>query len=126
MKLKAVSGQVFYVQDALKTADFYEKIGFIVTKRDAAQASVRLNWFWMDFHTASTEDKPEFKADASAEQKGAGSYTYVSVDNVDEVYRHILDQGLEPSSEPRDWPWGNREFALRDPDGYKLVFFQKN
>lgn len=33
--------------------------------------------------------------------------------------------GMKPSSEPRDWPWGRREFVLRDPDGYKLVFFKK-
>ena len=29
------------------------------------------------------------------------------------------------SSEPEVRPTGNREFVLRDPDGYKLVFFQK-
>jgi len=21
------------------------------------------------------------------------------------------------------WPWGKREFVVKDPDGYKLVFF---
>lgn len=26
---------------------------------------------------------------------------------------------------PRDWPWGNREFVLKDPDGYKLVFWHE-
>jgi catechol 2,3-dioxygenase-like lactoylglutathione lyase family enzyme len=29
------------------------------------------------------------------------------------------------TGEPQLRPSGNREFVLRDPDGYKLVFFQK-
>jgi hypothetical protein len=32
---------------------------------------------------------------------------------------------LEPEGEPELRVSGNREFVLRDPDGYKLVFFQK-
>jgi hypothetical protein len=32
---------------------------------------------------------------------------------------------MKPLGEPEVRPSGNREFVLRDPDGYKLVFFQK-
>ena len=53
-------------------------------------------------------------------------FVYISVDDVDEFYRGLAQKGLKPSSEPRDWPWGNREFVIRDPDGYKLVFFKRN
>jgi catechol 2,3-dioxygenase-like lactoylglutathione lyase family enzyme len=31
-----------------------------------------------------------------------------------------------PATEPRDWEWGNREFIIKDPDGYKLCFSQKS
>jgi hypothetical protein len=31
----------------------------------------------------------------------------------------------QPAGEPEVRPSGNREFVLRDPDGYKLVFIQK-
>jgi len=47
------------------------------------------------------------------------------VDDADASYQEVVAKGIKPSSEPRDWPWGNREFVVRDPDGYKLVFFQK-
>lgn len=50
---------------------------------------------------------------------------YLIVDDVDETYKELLEKGLKPSSEPRDWPWGNREFVIRDPDGYKLVFYRE-
>jgi hypothetical protein len=32
---------------------------------------------------------------------------------------------LKPEDVPKDIPQGRREFMLRDPDGYKLVFFTK-
>lgn len=79
----------------------------------------------MDFHAQDKEQKAAFKKEASAEHKGAGQFLYISVEDVDETYKELVDKGVTPSSEPRDWPWGNREFVVRDPDGYKIVFFKK-
>ncbi|HSX35755.1 MAG TPA: VOC family protein [Patescibacteria group bacterium] len=125
MKLVSVSGTVCYVKDTAKTAAFYDALGFQFSKREPDHVSIRLNWFWMDFHPQDKEDKPEFQKEANLEHKGGGMFLYIKVDNVDEFYQGVLDKGLKPSSEPHDWPWGNREFVLRDPDGYKLVFFNK-
>lgn len=123
MKMISVSGIVCYVKDTAKTAEFYEKLGFVFNKRQADHLSIRLNWFWMDFHPQDG-DKPEFQKETNLEHKGAGQFVYIKVDNVDEYYQALLDKGLEPASEPMDYPWGNREFLVRDPDGYKLIFFQ--
>ncbi len=125
MKMSSISGIVCYVNDTAKTAAFYETLGFIITKNAPAHLSIRLNWFWIDFHPQNEEDKPEFQKEANLENKGAGQFLYVKVENVDEFYAGAVEKGLKPSSEPKDWPWGNREFVIRDPDGYKLVFFQK-
>ncbi|HET9850032.1 MAG TPA: VOC family protein [Candidatus Saccharimonadales bacterium] len=121
-----MSGLVFYVKDIEKTAAFYDALGFRIDKREADHLSIRLNWFWMDFHPQDKEDKPDFQKEAVLEPKGTGLFIYVSVDDVDEFYKGLVAKGLEPSSEPKDWPWGNREFVIRDPDGYKLVIFKKN
>lgn len=126
MKIKSISGIVCYVKNPLKTADFYEALGFTIDKREAEHVSVRVNWFWIDFHPQDKEDKPEFQREASLENKGAGQFLYLKVDDVDATYQELVDKGLQPSSQPRDWPWGNREFVIRDPDGYKLVFFNKS
>lgn len=125
MKMKSVSGLVCYVKDIAQTAEFYEKLGFTFEKREPDHLSIRLNWFWMDFHPQDMEDKPDFQKEANLENKGAGLFIYISVENVDEFYQGAVEKGLKPSSEPRDWPWGNREFVIRDPDGYKLVFFKR-
>lgn len=125
MKVSSVSSLTLYVKDPLKTVDFYGNLGFIVSKRGARHSTVRLNWFKIDFIGQDSEEKEEFKAEATAEPKGSGIYISITVANVDECYQEIVAMGLKPPSEPRDWPWGNREFVLRDPDGYKLVFLQK-
>jgi len=125
MKMKSVAGIVHYVKDVNKTAKFYEALGFQFEKREPDHVSIRLNWFWMDFHSQDKEEKAEFKEEATMKKKGGGLYVYISVENVDEFYNGVLSKGLKPSSEPRDWPWGNREFVLRDPDGYKLVIFKR-
>lgn len=125
MRLRSVSGLVFYVKDIKKTAAFYEALGFRFDKNEPDHLSVRLNWFWMDFHPQDQENKPDFQKEAVLEPKGAGLFIYVSVDDVDEFYEGLIAKGLKPSSQPKDWPWGNREFVIRDPDGYKLVIFKK-
>ncbi|OGK12960.1 hypothetical protein A3A93_01520 [Candidatus Roizmanbacteria bacterium RIFCSPLOWO2_01_FULL_38_12] len=125
MKMKSVSGVVCYVKDTNKTAKFYEALGFTFEKREPDHVSIFLNRFWIDFHPQDKEDKPEFQKEANLDNKGAGLFLYISVDDVDAFYKGLLAKGLQPSSKPRDWPWGNREFVIRDPDGYKLVFFKR-
>jgi catechol 2,3-dioxygenase-like lactoylglutathione lyase family enzyme len=50
---------------------------------------------------------------------------YLRVENVDEFHTDLRAQGLKPPTEPRDWPSGNHEFAIRDPDGYDPVIFKR-
>lgn len=125
MRPKSVSGLVCYVKDVNKTAEFYEQLGFQFRLRESNRVMVNVNWFWIDFLESDNEDKPEFVKEATSSNKGSGMFLYVSVDDVDEAYKDVVSKGLKPSSEPRDWPWGNREFVIRDPDGYKIVIFKR-
>ena len=67
-------------------------------------------------------DEAEFNKDSLASVKGSGMYVYINVDDVDANYKEAKDLGIDPSSEPRDWEWGIREFVVKYPDGYKLCF----
>jgi uncharacterized glyoxalase superfamily protein PhnB len=121
-----VAGTVCYVKDTSSTAAFYKALDFKINRMEPDHLSVNVNGFWMDFHPEDQEDKPDFQREAVLEPKGAGLFLYIEVGEVDEFYRGLVEKGLQPSSEPKDWPWGNREFIIRDPDGYKLVFFTPN
>lgn len=125
MKLSSISGLTCYVKDLDATATFYEALGFRFGKRDERHMTAYVNWFWITFVAQDTEDKPEFMKEAHLGDRGSGIYMHLKVDDVDEAYAEVIKLGMKPSSEPRDWPTGSREFVLRDPDGYKIIFFSK-
>ncbi len=125
--LKSVSGLGLYVSDIKKTVAFYKKLGFNKVSKDEGSTKIYLNWFWVQFTENATSKNlgKEFQKEAFAKNRGAGLYINVSVSEIDAYYSSLLKKRLKPSSKPRNWPWGNREFVIRDPDGYKIVFFEK-
>jgi len=48
---------------------------------------------------------------------GKGVYLTVEVENVDEVYERLKEKGVQMEIEIRDEPWGDRHFAIKDPNG---------
>ena len=44
------------------------------------------------------------------------------VDDVDAMYRRLVDAGLKPDDPPADAPWHERYFHISDPDGHELSF----
>lgn len=120
--LKKLDVLVILVEDTLKTAKFYKELGFSIREETKNKVSLVLNNFYVDFHNEVTV---QINDEASKGPKGLGIYIYVNVDDIDEYYHSLLNKNLKPSSQPRDWPWGNREFVIRDPDGYKIVFYEE-
>lgn len=55
-------------------------------------------------------------------QKGEGIRLYcVTAQDLDQVADDIRSRGGELVQEPTDQPWGARDFALIDPDGFKIT-----
>ena len=59
--------------------------------------------------------------------KGEGVYLTIEVEKVDEVYKHLKERGVHIEIEIRDEPWGDRHFAIKDPNGIgiDIVTFTK-
>lgn len=97
-----------------KTLAFYEGLGFRVDKNDGRIAVVYVNWFSAEFHLVSDiDDGPK-----------DGPLVLVSVE-VEKFYAAALAAGYVPESELQKTVNGRREFSLRDPNGYLMVFFEK-
>lgn len=111
-----------WVQENGLSTKFYKKLGFDVMRSADDHSVVALNGFEITLVNMRDEDK--FARDSMSADKGRGVYVYLSVDNVDAKYKELIDSGFKPATEPKDWQWGNREFILKDPDGYKLCFWQ--
>lgn len=47
-----------------------------------------------------------------------GAWMSLWVDDVDETYRHCVEQGLDVTWPPTDMPWNVREMHVRHPDGH--------
>jgi catechol 2,3-dioxygenase-like lactoylglutathione lyase family enzyme len=125
VKLNSISGVSCFVKDLDTTAEFYESLGFRVGNRDPDRLTCYVNWFWITFIAQDGEVDADRRKDAKASNRGAGQYLYIKVDDLDGCCEEIVGRGLKPDGEPRKMPSGNREFVLRDPDGYKLAFFAK-
>ncbi len=56
-------------------------------------------------------------------KKGEGFRIYcMTTQDVDAIAKRIRAAGGVLDQEPRDQPWGMRDFSITDPDGFQLTF----
>lgn len=119
MKITSI---LLWVQENKLSEKFYKKLGFDVTHSTDSESVVSLDGF--DIQLVNMRDEDQFARDSMSGDKGRGMYIYVRVGDVDATYKKLVETGLSPHTKPKDWDWGNREFILKDPDDYKLCFWQ--
>ena len=100
-----------------ETRKFYtEVLGFGITFE---------NDFYLLMHTPDRSAELGFLLPNHPSQKkifqtpfeGQGVYLTIEVDDVDDMYLEIREQGIPIEVELRDEPWGDRHFAIVDPNG---------
>ena len=95
-------------------------------------------WFWITFesdwyilfHTPNHEDEIAFllpNLDSQApifrdQFNGKGLFLTIEVDNVDDFYTKIQDQNIDIAVPLKDEEWGDRHFAIIDPNGIGIDF----
>jgi len=106
---------LFVVQDVLRSVEHYRDV--------------------LGFHTGFTYGEPTFYAgverddlvihlQAASETKrqpGHGA-VYVFVTDVDALYQELQSRGARTLNEPKDYPYGMRDFNINDIDGNQLCF----
>lgn len=99
------------------TKEFYtEVLGFGVTFENA---------FYLLLHTPGhtaelsflLPDHPSQQALFQPAFGGQGVYLTIEVDDVDSLYAALKKKNIEIKIELRDEPWGDRHFAIQDPNG---------
>lgn len=105
-----------------ETKKFYtEKLNFGVTFE---------NEFYILMHTPKKEaqlsfllpNHPTQKPIFQAPFKGQGMYLTIEVNDVDGLYKELKQKGVAIEIEIRDEPWGDRHFAIVDPNGIGIDF----
>jgi catechol 2,3-dioxygenase-like lactoylglutathione lyase family enzyme len=83
------------------------------------------NEFYLLLHTPNHETEISFLLPNHPSQQpffhkpflGQGMYLTIEVDNVDSIYNELKKKGVPIKIEIRDEPWGDRHFAIQDPNG---------
>lgn len=117
--IKRLHSNLFLVSDIARTAEFYKKLGFNVQVSDDA-VRIKPGDFTFAF---IDEAKARARYGAQAGTKGAGIFSYVEVDDVDAHYAMATANGIAPETEPTSYPYGKREYTIKDLDGFKMVFY---
>ncbi len=100
-----------------ETKHFYtQKLGFGITFE---------NDFYVLLHTPNHSAEISFLLPNHPSQKpifqspflGEGVYLTIEVENVDEVYDKVKSMDVAIEIEIRNEPWGDRHFAIVDPNG---------
>ena len=111
--IESISAVTLAVTDMGRSVRFYEALGFerLYGGEEAAFTSYRVGGGYLNLGARS--DLPDVR--------GWGRPIF-HVADVDAMHDRAIEAGLQPEFEPRDAPWGERYFHLRDPDGHELSF----
>lgn len=83
------------------------------------------NEFYLLMHTPNKDAEISFLLPNHPSQQalfqnafsGQGIYLTIEVDDVDSLYRDIKQKNIPIEIEIRNEPWGDRHFAIKDPNG---------
>lgn len=112
-----------FITEKLKdTKDFYQRVlNFGVTFE---------NDFYILMHTPNEQAQIAFLLPGHPSQQelfqprfeGKGAFITIEVENVDEEYKRIQNLKVPIAIPIRDEPWGDRHFAIVDPNGIGIDF----
>ncbi len=111
----------FTVNDVGKSLAWYRDVlGFAVQERWEHEGKLRGAWLQAG-SVGFMIGQDDWKKGRNR-KKGAGFRLYcTTAQDVDALARRIVARGGKLDQVPRDQPWGMRDFALTDPDGFKIT-----
>lgn len=110
--IETISAVTLVVSDMARSFAFYDALGFRLRYGGPAAS----------FTSFELSDGYVNLAAGDAAPATGWGRVILYVDDVDAMHARALEAGFEPEAAPRDAPWGERYFHLRDPDGHELSF----
>ncbi len=114
--IDSISAVTLGTHDMNRAVDFYRAVGFdlVYGGRDTAFTAFRAGHNYVNL-----------SAWDPAITWGLWGRIVLYVGDVDGQFRRVVEAGYTPEFEPRDAPWGERYFHVRDPDGHELSFAKR-
>lgn len=119
LRLRSIVPSITATDLQASLAWYRDVLGFIVAeeyKQDDRLMGVQIKAGQV--HFLLTQD--DF-AKGRDRQKGAGlRFFCMTAQDVDQLAAAIRERGGKLTQEPKDQPWGARDFAVADPDGFNI------
>ena len=118
----ALEGITVLADDVAQLAEFYERgVGLAVAVREPhyvafSGSGIRLAIFERGLMGANTHDHPSFAAPRGA-QAFELNFECETVDEVERMFRHLVEHGATSIAEPADMDWGHFTGFFADPEG---------
>ncbi len=115
---------LIYVSNLQRSIDFYTKIlGFRLrdlypSKDNPSYAPIFIGDYKLMLCLARKSNKKFYSHGLG----GSGLQLFIRVNQVDEIYQKIKGK-VEIVDEIETKTWGDREFTIKDPDGYLISFY---
>jgi len=113
------------VNDLARSIAFYEGLGFAVGERweDGGKLLGVMLHAGSSMYGLTQDDFAKGKDRV----KGVGMRTWISTEqDIDDIAARAKAAGVTLDTEPEDYPWGGRGFAVTDPDGFKLTLSRES
>ena len=121
LPVRDTSHSAAFYRDKIGCAIWHEQAGFAIVGRDA-----------FELHLGQSDDRSWEGRAGKPVQSGSESFLAgtascrVEVDGVDDLHAELAPRGvLHPNGALGTREWGTREFAILDPDGNLITFFQR-
>ncbi len=99
-------------------AFYVDRLGFTMDWDDAGVG------FDERMYASISRDDCQICLSAHAGDGSTGASVWAYVKDVRALHADLVERGATPDHEPREEPWGETSFSLRDPDGNKICFTQ--
>jgi len=115
---------LIYVSDLQKSIGFYINIlGFRLdelypSKDNPSYAPIFIGDYKLMLCLARETNKKFYMKGLG----GSGLQLFIQVDKVDEIYQKVKSN-VEIIDDIETKSWGDREFTIKDPDGYLITFY---
>ena len=113
MNVRSISAVTLAVSDMGRSVDFYQNmigLGLLHGGPSSSFSSFKIGEGYLNL-----------VLDLRATSNWWGRLIF-HVDDVDALYKRLVQIGLSPSTEPVDASWGERYFHISDPDSNELSF----
>jgi len=126
MALQGIDNIGICTSDLVRSADFYEKLGFTEAYRNDRGIIMTKEMVQLFlFATKQSNPSPVERELGLFDNPPGIDHISFAVGDVDSLYAELSKAGVKFGGRPENQSWGARMVGLKDPDGNNLYFVQR-